>query len=384
MRRRFIEWQQRIGSRHLVFLLHTWLCAPFFMLWTQDQKAQMSIGPEIWGALQPWVWLTAIYLVGRTIFAIRTKDNYPWEYWFPPIDVIIISVILFISERGPTSNLTLLFFLPMVAAASSLNVRWAFFIGIMVVGGTAISSLPILWEQTPQIQITAEVLRAEKLNASFRLYFLIILASLMAYQTRFAAELRAELGVAADRNRIAMDMHDGVQGHLIAITAQSELAERLMERQPERAKSIVTEIRAAARDAADELRFLVHRLRTPVSKEGFDTALRNYASNICSRNGLELLFTCEAVPKLSPDAESAVFRIAQEALNNVVKHSSAQNVVVVLNQEGLEIRDDGVGLGSQAPSEGMGLANMRSRAERVGFSLDLRGDSGTVVHIGFA
>lgn len=366
-------------SRHLVFLVHVWLCAPFLVLWLIDPEVRRVLGEHTVHALEPILVATVGYLAVRTGIAWRDSEKLAWEYIFPPIDVALITLILSVSHRGPMSNITLLYFLPMIAASGSLNVRWALLVGLMVVAGTALSVFPIVTNvPIPPTELSVDLLKEERLNIAFRLFFVMLLASLMAYQALIAAELRERLGVAADRNRIAMEMHDGVQGHLIAIASQLELIGRIAGRDGDRAAEIAREGREMTRQAADELRFLVQRLRAPALMEGFVPALRQYAHNLCERSGLRLVFQAEGTPAaLDPEVENALFRIAQESLSNVVKHAGASEVSVTLafghSEVSMEIRDDGGGFGDLR-TDGVGLENMRQRAQKAHGTFDVRSE----------
>lgn len=375
-------------SQHLVFLAHVWACAPFLVAWMLDLRMRRLLGPEAVAQLQPVIVLTLVYLAARTWLAWRDPDRLKWHYVFPPIDVALVSAILFLSHRGPMSNITLLFFLPMIQASGSLNVRWAAAVGLLVVFGTALSTLgatEIVPQHVPRT--TRELLQEDPLNVVFRIYFLIVLSSLMAYQALIAAGLKERLAVAADRNRIAMDMHDGVQGHLIALASQLELLERMAARDPERAVEIAREGRENVRQAADELRFLVQRLRAPALEDGFIPALRQYAHNLCERHGLRLEFRIDGTERpLEPDVENALFRIAQESITNVVKHAAATAVEVCVTFDDraaeLTVTDDGHGLGQAR--EGVGLLSMKERATRVGGATQIQSDvKGTQVKATF-
>ncbi len=369
-------------TQHLVFLIHVWACAPFLVFWLSDPHVQKVLGVEAVHQLRPVVSVTVAYLLGRTYLAFKDPPRLRWEYVFPPIDVALISLILYLSHRGPMSNITLLFFLPIVSASGSLNVRWAAGVGLMVVLGTAIAA----W-QTPSITLppsgmsAGELLKAEPLNVAFRLYFLVVISSLMAYQALIAAELREQLGVSADRNRIAMDMHDGVQGHLITMASQLELIARVAETDGARAAEIAQEGREMARQAADELRFLVQRLRSPSLSDGFVPALRQYAHNICERNGLQMVFSVEGQEWLmEPEAEGTLFRIAQESLNNVAKHSQAKTVSINVrfmdDQIKLDVQDDGKGFDGEAASGCYGLEGMKERATKAHGSVMVKSQVG--------
>lgn len=375
-------------SRHLAYLIHLWLFTPFLAWWLSDPTIQAQIGPEVLSHMRPIVAITLVYLLIRTIVAYRSGDQLNWEYIFPPIDVVLITIICYASERGPMSNLTMLFFFPMIAATSSLNVRWSLFIGVLVVLGTALGTLSAFnMDKLPPV-ITLEVIQAEKINVAFRLYFLFILASLLAYQVKYSAEIQERLGVAADRNRIAMDMHDGVQGHLISIASQMELLSILAKNDPERAHSIAEVARESSRQAADELRFLVQRMRSKDLESGFYEAMRQYVDNLTNRTDLKVSF--QVIGKehsLPPETENHLFRIAQESIHNVLKHGQASEVVVELNfaDHGttLTVRDDGAGFVPESVQPGVGLTSMADRARKIGAEFDLRSSpgKGTVVSV---
>lgn len=327
----------------------------------------------------PMIAVILVYLVARTWLAFNDPPWLNWQKLYPPVDVVLISVLLFLSELGPQSNVTLLYLLPIAEAAGSLNIRWAATIGGLVVLGTALGSLSAVPQDIPN---------SSYFSLIFRLFFVALIASLLAYQTFTAADLREKLGVAADRNRIALEMHDGLQGHLIAIASNMELARRVATSDSNRTAEIAAETQDMARQAADELRFLVHRLRTPALSRGFVPALRQYAHNLCERNGVQLAFEVMGEEsELTAEAENALFRISQEALTNIIKHAGAQNIWVEIefseDEIALKIRDDGRGIDSTVESVGAGLESMKWRAEKAGgsFSLTCPKVGGTLVKI---
>ncbi|HEY0868300.1 MAG TPA: sensor histidine kinase [Fimbriimonas sp.] len=369
-------------TRHIVFLVHVWLCAPFMLFWLSNTRIQQVLGPVTILRLRYVVAFTLLYLLGRTWLALKNPRWLRWEYVFPPIDVLVISLILLVSNRGPMSNLTLLYFLPIVEASGALKVRWAAAVGFMVVAGMAVATLVGGVPPPPPGMTYEELLKNETLNVVFRLYFLVLISSLMAYQAVIAAELREKLGVVADRNRIAMEMHDGVQGSLISLASSLELIGHLAPRDGQRAAELARESRETARQAADELRFLVQRLRNPSLSQGFVPALRQYAHNICERNGLRLEFIVEGTERpIEAEKENALFRIAQEALNNVIKHSAADGVELkVVFFDGhvdLKVRDDGHGFDMRSTDGQVGLQSMRERAERLGGKVLVNSDPGS-------
>ena len=363
-------------TQHLVFLAHVWACAPFMIPWTQDPQIHEKLGDPAVAALRPFVLAILAYLLVRTYLAWKNPPWMRWHYVFPPLDVLIVSVLLAISHRGPLSSLTMLYFFPIIEAAGSLSVRWAASVGVLVVGGTVLATLKEPYFPAnaldPSRMSLRELLHADTINVAFRIYFMIVLSSLMAFQARIAAEYRSEARLAEDRNHLALDVHDGVQGSLIAVASGLELIARLAEREPERVPALANDVRASARDAADELRFLVQRLRPPSLTGGFLPAMRQYAHALAGRHGFELEFNVEGdPPRLSPDVEQAVFCMIREALNNVAKHADARRVIISLtfmkNSMEFAIEDDGKGL-CDAP-EGTGRAGMRERTVALGGSL---------------
>ena len=341
--------------------------------WMRDPAVHAKLGDPTIAALRPFVLAILLYLVGRTWLAGRDPRWLRWHYVFPPLDVLLVTVLIAVSHRGPLSTLTLLYFFPIAQAAGSLDVRWAAFIGLCVVIGTAFATYnpPSFPEgyNDPALKGLRQLLKDDLLNVAFRVYFMIVVSSLMTYQARIAAEYRAEARLAEDRNRLALDVHDGVQGSLIAVAAGLELISRIAEREPERVPALAIDVRASARDAADELRFLVQRLRPPTLTGGFLPAMRQYAHALAGRHDLTLDFEVGGEPRpLSPDAEQAVFRMTQEALHNVAKHAEARRVILGLqfSRRRLHFRivDDGRGLAGAI--EGTGRAGMRERADTLG------------------
>ena len=340
--------------------------------WTSDPMVHAKLGDPTIAILKPFVLAILAYLVARTVLAWRNPPWLRWHYVFPPLDVVVISLLLAVSHRGPLSTLTLLYFFPIVQAAGSLNVVWASFVSVLVVVGTGISTyrppspLPASIVD-PATQGIAELVQVDLLNVAFRVWFMIVLASLMTYQARIAAEYRAEARLAEDRNRIALDVHDGVQGSLIAVASSLELIARIAD--SERVSSLALDARRSARDAADELRFLVQRLRPPSLTGGFLPAMRQYAHAISGRHGFTVdLDVTGGVRAIPPEVEQTVFHMVQESLNNVAKHAQAQRVTVLIEYGDRRlsfcVTDDGRGFGG-AP-EGTGRSGMRERAAALG------------------
>lgn len=303
-----------------------------------------------------------VYFAVRTVLAFVHPPWFKWTYVCPPIDVFLVTVMLYIGDRDPMGNITIMYFLPLVEAAGTLNLFYVAAIGFLSVLGSILASLELIGSERPY-------------NIAFRFLFLLVMSSLFTFLARQAAEYRGRARVAADRNRLALEMHDGVQAQLIAAASQIELVQHVASRDPLRAAEVAQEARGTLRQAADELRFLVQRLRSPAMGEGFLPALKQYAHNFCERFGLLLSFETEGQPPMMPaEYENALFRIAQESLTNVVKHAGATNVKVCIqfreNEVGLSISDDGKGIQPHQSDRGqVGLDSMSERASGVGGTL---------------
>lgn len=257
-------------------------------------------------------------------------------------------------------------------------------VGLMVVVGTAFTTLSSPdFVPVPEYPSLSALIRAEPLSAAFRVVFILVLSSLISLQAMATAALKEKLAVEADRNRIALDMHDGVQGHLITLAQQLDLLQRVALADPDRAAELASGARASSRQAADELRFLVQRLRAPGLEHGFSAALRQYAHNVTSRHRIELEFEQTGTePTMDPEVENALFRIAQEAICNAVKHAEATSLAVRLefdvHQVQLSVTDNGRGFSTETAS-GVGLESMRTRARDLGGKTAIQGQDGTQV-----
>jgi len=198
---------------------------------------------------------------------------------------------------------------------------------------------------------------------------------LMAGEIQDLLQARQELATLEERNRLARDLHDSVKQQVFATTMNLGAAETLWERDPEAARQKVAQALAISRTAQQELSGLIHELR-PVTLEGKEliAALREHVTWWSRQTGIAAGVVVQGEGALPLDVEQAYFRIAQEALANVAKHSEASRVEVTLSCSGdnviLEVRDDGHGFVlPAAQGQGMGLRSMRERVEALGGDL---------------
>jgi signal transduction histidine kinase len=213
-------------------------------------------------------------------------------------------------------------------------------------------------------------------------------AGVAAYAVRLAMDLqlsRARLVTAREeeRRRIRRDLHDGLGPALASLVMQADNAREWTHTDPGKTEVALTDIIAKAQAALQDIRRLVYDLRPPALDElGLIGALRQSAANF--PNGLQIEIDApEPLPPLSAAVEVAAYRIAQETLNNVVRHSHAEHCSVrvsIQDELRLEISDDGMGLPSGVRA-GVGLISMRERAVELGGScvIESRQGGGTQV-----
>ncbi|HSR57015.1 MAG TPA: sensor histidine kinase, partial [Candidatus Binataceae bacterium] len=173
-----------------------------------------------------------------------------------------------------------------------------------------------------------------------------------------------------ERRRIRRDLHDGLGPALASLAMQADNAREWTHTDPAKTEAALAEITAKAQDALQDIRRLVYDLRPPALDElGLVGALRQTAAN--SPNGLHIEIDApEPLPRLSAAVEVAAYRIAQETLNNIMRHSHARNCTLrisIQDELRLEIGDDGVGLPPDVRA-GVGLISMRERAVELGGS----------------
>jgi signal transduction histidine kinase len=179
-----------------------------------------------------------------------------------------------------------------------------------------------------------------------------------------------------ERRRLRRDLHDGLGPQLAAQTLKVGAARSLYPRDPGAADALLTELEAQTEAALADVRRLVYDLRPPALDElGLAGAIREAAAQYGAGKGsgdtgrLHIsVETPETLPSLPAAVEVAAYRIAQEALTNVVRHAGARGCVIRLSMGGaleLEITDDGVGLPEDRRA-GVGLTSMRERAAELG------------------
>jgi signal transduction histidine kinase len=204
--------------------------------------------------------------------------------------------------------------------------------------------------------------------------------------------------VLEERARLARELHDSVTQALYSLTLFAEAGQHQAELgHVERVEAHMARIGETAQQALKEMRLLVYQLRPPtLDQQGLAGALRQRLDAVERRAGVNARLLVEdpqleleGTPKLPPAVEEGLYWIAQEALNNSLKHAAASTVTVHLclerSRAGLCIEDDGRGFDPQALRDrgGLGLTSMAERAAGIGAALDVSSapGSGTVVKV---
>jgi signal transduction histidine kinase/ligand-binding sensor domain-containing protein len=200
-----------------------------------------------------------------------------------------------------------------------------------------------------------------------------------------------EKAVAEERQRLARDLHDAVTQTLFSTSLIAEVLPQIWERDPADGRRRLEQVRQATRSALAEMRTLLLELR-PAGLEDTDLGdlLRQLADATSGRGHLSVETDVEGTCSLPSDVHVALYRIAQEALNNVAKHARARQAVVRLDcslppageAEGMDtvalsIADDGRGFDlNTIPPGRLGLGIMRERAEAVGAHFEIESEPG--------
>lgn len=231
---------------------------------------------------------------------------------------------------------------------------------------------PLNWWWTGAVVGTTFVLPLVLGESSQWLFLLLIVTAvslgtgagrLMADQGVAYGQVRDELTVTAERARVARDVHDVLGHSLTVVSVKAELAERLIELDPARARGELAEIQALTRQALAELRATVGGLRTAVLDDEIDAA-----AVALRAAGIEADLPVD-VSALDPRHRGVAAWVLREAVTNVVRHSGARRCVVTLQSARLAVVDDGCG--SADLVTGNGLRGLRERVTGSGGTLSV-------------
>jgi signal transduction histidine kinase len=253
------------------------------------------------------------------------------------------------------------------------------FLGVPINNGPDVLGIIFVANKTVPGGFTA---RDEQLLGLFAAHAAIALINARLY------ERVGELSVMEERARLARELHDAVSQKLFSIRAKARAASMLAVRDPARAAAEMDSVAMLTGAAHAELRAVISGLAPPDLAEcGLAESLRRYASLAGLAHGVPVRVTAAEVQPLGAARDAAVYRVAQEALHNALRHSGAGQVdisiYVTAARFRLEVTDNGCGFTPDAPVAGLGLGSMRQRAAEIGgtLSIDSAPGAGTTVRL---
>jgi two-component system sensor histidine kinase DesK len=212
---------------------------------------------------------------------------------------------------------------------------------------------------------------ASLIEGDFPVFFFLMVWPIIGFSTAMrvfaefdeqAGQARSALALVAERERVARDVHDVLGHSLTALSIKAELASRLIEADPARAKAELESIQATARQALAEIRATVGGLRA----SNLEAELAA-APQVLADAGVDTQLV-GGVADTDPRHRALLAWILRESVTNVVRHAAARSVVIELGEHGMTITDDGAGLHGR---EGNGLRGMRERISGAGGTLQV-------------
>jgi signal transduction histidine kinase len=341
---------------------------------------------------------------------------WPWlqaklKQYFIPLGVAVIAISPVIinqfavpqSPFGPrfgSPEATILAMIPFLFVAILLvawQYRWQY--TLFVILGIMVLNLSVKWTSIgPGTQLFQGILAVYLIQTvsflvvGFSISFLM--SRLRAQQqsveaanrrlTQYASTLE-QLATSRERNRLALELHDTLAHTLSGLSVQLETIKAYWDVDRPTARAILDKSLEATHLGLEETRRALKALRaSPLEDLGLVLALRKMVEDMASRASLALeMPETIMVPPLTPEVEQCIYRVAQEAATNVVKHASAKKLTVSLEfSEGkavLTVADDGVGYETEKIDKAghFGIAGMQERAKMAGGELDIMSKTGS-------
>jgi signal transduction histidine kinase len=205
----------------------------------------------------------------------------------------------------------------------------------------------------------------------------------MAIQLQNLLNERQEIAVSEERNRLARELHDSAKQQAFAAAFQLGAAISKLDRDAdkEEIRNKLLEAQNTIHIVQKELTDLIHELRPP-DMEGrqLQEAIQQYATEWAHQNDIEVFIEVEPDQNLALEQKQALYRVVQEAMANIAKHSQASRVEIGLKyfERGiqLEVIDDGIGFDVYKPRSGMGLNSIKERVEALAGQLKISSQSG--------
>lgn len=376
--------------------------------------------------IRQWIFYLVYYLISLAVVA-RMLPHYlgkPWQYWV--IGIFILYFVFLSTERIITSKVKWYFFLyviiqsGLVAALMFIPTETApqdyFFnliipmsgqaiwdlqtrAGRFVVAGLSVFSLLSLIITYPSFEgaafgltyVAACILVAVLSTATLNSTIAQDETQKVLNELRLANQKLVEysqkvenLAAAEERNHLARELHDSVSQTIFSMTLTAEAAKMLLNNEHPRIQTMLDHLQSLSQNALVEMRTLIQKLRPHSIVEcGLEEALRQHIIERRSQDGLDVDLHIDGKFQLSAEASETIFRIIQEALNNVVKHSHTKSTSVVIDVKdkflSVSISDEGTGFTysrSSLISDHIGLQSMEERARSLGANFNISSETG--------
>jgi nitrate/nitrite-specific signal transduction histidine kinase len=255
---------------------------------------------------------------------------------------------------------------------------WTELVFPLVVGGQKIGTLNVLHSDASEFR-TDDIMVLQSLADQIA----------VAIHNARLYERSEELAILKERNRLARDLHDAVTQSIYSLVTFAGAGRRMLEHdQPRKVHGYLERIERNAQQALKEMRLLLYELRPPcLNDEGFVGAIQQRLNAVERRAGISASVIIDGEVSFPLYGEKDLYYIIQEALNNALKHASAQTIIVRLQgcDDGvcLEISDDGLGFDPEeiVGAGGMGLASIQERALALGCPLTINSGAGSGTRI---
>jgi signal transduction histidine kinase len=249
------------------------------------------------------------------------------------------------------------------------------FLGVPIVARGGIVGAFYLTDKLAAAEFSAE---DQQLIETFAAHAAVAIENARLY------ERSRELNIVEERNRLARELHDSVTQRLFALRLTGEAAASLLASDPAGAQAQLERLHQLTGEAIEELRAVILALRPPtIESEGLAATLAKHVDLLRRAYGREIGLEVTGDPELPVAAATGVLRIAQEALQNALRHSGAERLAVRLETGDdhvvLSVVDEGEGFDSDAPavrSRRLGLTSMEERARDLGGTLEISSEPG--------
>jgi len=332
--------------------------------------------------------MLGLQLVCMALAASESAISRRWKNYFLIYFTLQVSLIIYLlTLPGSKDFFAILFVIPTMQIMLRLDPR----IGWIWIGSCALI-MGFLFFKFFEAGTVAVAIVNTAANIFFGSYALTSrrAQAAQAQNQKLAQELEAannqlrgyltqleQLAVARERNRLARDLHDSVTQTVFSMTLTTQSALLLYERDPSQVESQLDRLTQLAHSALSEMQILISKLRPePGAQGGLESALRKLIADRHFLQDLSVSLEVEGEGFPNPPEEQGLYRIAQVALHNVVKHAQTKQAQLKMHLAEpfwIAIADQGQGFDlEKASSQGkVGLHSMRERAEEIGWELQI-------------